>query len=260
MLNKPYFIKGVNKMILRNPQGRKTSEIRPYLLKANFTRYAEGSVLIQAGHTHVLCTSSILEEKVPHWIKEKGKGWIAAEYALLPRSTHTRTQREREKMFGRTHEIQRLISRALRNMVRLDQLGERSIMIDCDVLQADGGTRCAAITGGCIALAMALGKLIQLGKVPPTVWIDTVAAVSVGIHHHEILVDLDYQEDSNCEVDMNLVLTGEGKIVELQGAAEKKPFTKTKMDQMYQYAHQAIEEIQKIQLDLLNQLGLSIKK
>ena len=242
-------------MILRTPAERSASQIRPLSVEAGFTRYAEGSALIRAGHTHVLCTASV-EENVPGWLKGKGKGWITAEYSMLPRATHTRTKRDREKVSGRTQEIQRLIGRALRSMIDLDRLGERSVMIDCDVLQADGGTRTASITGGCIALGMALGKLIQAGKIPAMVWVDTVAAVSVGMKNAEVLVDLDYQEDSSCDVDMNFVMTGKGGFVEIQGTGEQKTFTKLEMDLMTDGAIVAIEQIKLTQLQVFKNLGL----
>ncbi|MEO5971110.1 MAG: ribonuclease PH, partial [Bdellovibrionia bacterium] len=178
-------------MFDRTPKGRTAHDIRNLTIEVGVNRYAEGSALICAGHTHVLCTATI-ENSVPSWMVGKGTGWITAEYSMLPRSTHTRSKRDREKVSGRTQEIQRLIGRALRACIDLSKLGERSIMIDCDVLQADGGTRTASVTGGCVALRIALDKLIKAGKISQDVWVDSVAALSVGMKGDQILVDLDY--------------------------------------------------------------------
>ncbi len=237
-------------MTQREPTGRLPLQIRPLLIETGVTRYAEGSALIKAGFTQVLCTASV-EEKVPEWLKGKGKGWITAEYSMLPRATHTRSKRDREKVSGRTQEIQRLIGRALRAMVDLSALGERSILIDCDVLQADGGTRTASISGACVALAIALDKLSKEGKLPGKAWIDTVAAVSVGIKSSEVLADLDYNEDSSCDVDMNFVVTGRDLFVEVQGTAEKTAFSKSDLDRMTDAALGAIRQIRLIQTDAL---------
>jgi ribonuclease PH len=245
-------------MIQRNPDGRPASKIRPLTIETGVSRYAEGSVMVKAGHTHVLCTASI-EEEVPGWLKGKGQGWVTAEYSMLPRATHTRSKRDREKVSGRTQEIQRLIGRALRAMVDLKGLGERSIMIDCDVMQADGGTRTASITGSCVALAMALGKLAKEGKIELSkAWVDTVSAVSVGIKDGEVLVDLDYNEDSSCEVDMNFVVTGLGNFVEIQGTAERVAFSKADMDRMTDGAVAAAVEIRRAQLAALERLGVRL--
>jgi ribonuclease PH len=244
-------------MAQREPVGRKSLEIRPLTLTTGITRYAEGSVIIKAGHTHVLCTASI-EESVPNWMAGKGRGWVTAEYSMLPRATHTRSKRDREKISGRTQEIQRLIGRALRSMVDFQKLGERSILIDCDVLQADGGTRTASITGGCVALAMALHKLIQEKKVPETVLLDTVAAISIGMKAGEVLTDLDYNEDSSCDVDMNFVITGKGGFVEVQGTGEKATFAKSELDQMTDAAISATQQIRQIQLKALKEIGLNL--
>ncbi len=222
-------------------------QIRPVSIETGVNRYAEGSALIKSGNTHVLCTASI-EESVPGWLKGKGQGWVTAEYAMLPRATHTRSKRDREKVSGRTQEIQRLIGRALRTMIDLKQLGERSIMIDCDVLQADGGTRTASITGACVALQLAVKKLVSEGKIPATVLTDSVAAVSVGMKAGEVLVDLDYNEDSSCDVDMNFVVTGQGLFVEVQGTAEKTAFSQDQLTRMTHGALTAIEELKKIQI------------
>ncbi len=245
-------------MIQRIPEGRKPDQIRPLTLETGVTRYAEGSVLIRAGHTHVLCTASI-EESVPGWLKGKGKGWVTAEYSMLPRATHTRSKRDREKVSGRTQEIQRLIGRALRSMIDLEKLGERSVMIDCDVLQADGGTRTASITGGCVALGIALGKLIQEGKIPAQTFVDTIAAVSVGIKNGEVLVDLDYNEDSSTDVDMNFVMTGKGGFVEVQGTGEQKTFSKADLDHMTDSAMIAIKQIREIQLQTFKHSGIHLE-
>lgn len=233
--------------IIREPNGRKTSQIRPLTIETGVSRYAEGSALIKAGNTHVLCTASV-EESVPGWLVGKGQGWVTAEYSMLPRATHTRSKRDREKVSGRTQEIQRLIGRALRTMVDLKALGERSIMIDCDVLQADGGTRTASISGACVALAIALKNLEKAGKIPSSALVDTVAAISIGMKNGQVLVDLDYKEDSSCDVDMNVVMTGKGELVEVQGTAERKPFTLAQLQEMTQAASAAIQEIKKIQL------------
>jgi ribonuclease PH len=233
--------------ILREPKGRKALELRPLTIETGVSRYAEGSALIKAGNTHVLCTASV-EESVPGWLVGKGQGWVTAEYSMLPRATHTRSKRDREKVSGRTQEIQRLIGRALRTMVDLKALGERSILIDCDVLQADGGTRTASISGACVALAIALKNLEKAGKIPASAFVDTVAAISVGMKNGQVLVDLDYQEDSGCEVDMNVVMTGKGEFVEVQGTAERKPFSLTNLQEMTQAASSAIQEIRKLQL------------
>jgi ribonuclease PH len=225
--------------LAREPQGRGLFQIRPITVEIDVNRYAEGSALIKSGNTHVLCTASV-EASVPAWLVGKGQGWITAEYSMLPRSTHTRSKRDREKVSGRTQEIQRLIGRALRTMVDLRALGDRSIVIDCDVLQADGGTRTASITGGCIALALALKKA-------GLTYLDTVAAISVGIKNSQVLVDLDYNEDSSCEVDMNFVMTGNGGFVEVQGTAERHPFSLDDLQQMTARARAALEEITRIQ-------------
>ncbi len=244
----------MNNTTLREPQSRLASQIRPISIEPNVSRYAEGSVLIKAGNTHVLCTASI-EESVPGWLVGKGQGWITSEYSMLPRATHTRNKRDREKVSGRTQEIQRLIGRALRSMVDLKGLGERSIVVDCDVLQADGGTRTASITGGCVALALALGKLEKEGKLPGKAWIDMIAAVSVGIKKGEVLVDLDYNEDSSCDVDMNFVVTGKDLFVEVQGTAERQAFSKADLDRMTDGAMNAVHQLRAVQAAVLEKAG-----
>jgi ribonuclease PH len=221
---------------------RAEGDIRPLTIEIGVNRYAEGSALIKAGNTHVLCTAS-LEETVPPWLAGKGKGWVTAEYSMLPRATHTRAKRDREKVSGRTQEIQRLIGRALRSVVDLKALGERQITVDCDVLQADGGTRTASITGGCVALAHALSKL----GLKPSPLTDTVAAISVGMRKGRVLADLDYEEDSSCDVDMNVVMTGKGLFVEVQGTAEGSPFSEAELRQMTDAARSALERIREIQ-------------
>lgn len=243
--------------ITREPAGRRPNQTRPISLELGVNRYAEGSVLIKAGHTHVLCTASV-EESVPAWLKGKGQGWITAEYSMLPRATHTRGKRDREKVSGRTQEIQRLIGRALRAMVDLKALGERSVLVDCDVLQADGGTRTASITGACAAVAMAMDKLAREGKLTGKAWVDTVSAISVGIKDGEVLVDLDYDEDSTCDVDMNFVVTGRGRFVEVQGTAEKQAFSREDLDRMTQAACSATEEIRNLQLRTLRAAGIAV--
>ncbi|MEN9724373.1 MAG: hypothetical protein RJB38_2359 [Pseudomonadota bacterium] len=242
-------------MFPREPAGRGLNQLRPLVIETQVNRYAEGSVLIRAGNTHVLCTASV-EESVPGWLKGKGQGWITAEYSMLPRATHTRSKRDREKISGRTHEIQRLIGRALRMTVDLSKLGERSILIDCDVLQADGGTRTASITGACVALGMALGRLIREGKVPAEAWIDTVSAISLGIVQGKVLTDLDYQEDSSCDADTNFVITGSGKLVEVQGTAEQAAFSIEKLQELAQRALEAATSLRGLQLETFEKLSL----
>ncbi|MBC7692288.1 MAG: ribonuclease PH [Methylotenera sp.] len=242
-------------MTQREPAGRTSTQIRPLSIETGVTRYAEGSAMIKAGHTQVLCTASI-EETVPAWLKGKGQGWVTAEYSMLPRATHTRSKRDREKISGRTQEIQRLIGRALRSMVDLKALGERSILIDCDVLQADGGTRTASISGACVALGMALMKLEKEGKASPQAMLDTVAAVSVGLKDGQVLVDLDYNEDSSCDVDMNFVMTGKGLFVEVQGTAERNAFSLAEMNLMTEGASAAIVQIKKAQFEALNKITM----
>jgi ribonuclease PH len=237
-------------MIQREPIGRQALQIRPLSIETGVNRYAEGSVLIKCGNTHVLCTASV-DEAVPPWLAGKGKGWVTAEYSMLPRATHTRNKRDREKVSGRTQEIQRLIGRALRSMVDLKALGERQIIVDCDVLQADGGTRTASITGGCVALAIAL-------KPFSGACIDTVSAVSIGMKSGNALTDLDYNEDSSCDVDMNFVITGKGLFVEVQGTAERIAFTKPQLDQMTEAAVSAATEIRGTQLATLQKFGIRV--
>ena len=214
---------------------RTPADLRPVTFEVAVNRYAEGSCLVSFGYTKVLCTASV-EKGVPPFLKGKGEGWITAEYSMLPRSTHTRSKREREKTGGRTHEIQRLIGRALRGVVDMKKMGEQTIMLDCDVIQADGGTRTASICGAYVALALAVAKLKKDGVLASDPLTGSVAAVSVGMKNGMHLLDLDYDEDSTCDVDMNLVLTGEGGLVEVQGTAEKRTFQRKDLDAMIDLA------------------------
>ena len=223
---------------------RAADQLRPLTITRHYTKHAEGSVLISIGDTKVLCTASI-EERVPPHKKGSGEGWVTAEYGMLPRATHTRGDREaaRGKQSGRTQEIQRLIGRSLRCVVDLKKLGERQITIDCDVLQADGGTRCASITGAYVALQDAVNVLLAKGLLKESPIVDSIAAVSVGIGNEGPLLDLDYPEDSSCETDMNVVMTGAGKFVEIQGTAEGVPFSKTDMEKLVALAEKGIREL-----------------
>jgi ribonuclease PH len=218
--------------------------LRPVRILRGFARHAEGSALIEAGNTQVLCTASI-EETIPAFLRGKGMGWVTAEYGMLPRATHTRTPREatRGKQSGRTQEIQRLIGRSLRAALDLSRLGERQILIDCDVLQADGGTRCAAITGAWVALFDACEALRQTGRLAANPIRDHVAAVSVGILEEGPALDLDYQEDSGAETDMNVIMTGEGGIIEIQGTAEGKPFGRDQLNLLVDLAAGGIRQL-----------------
>jgi ribonuclease PH len=226
------------------PSKRRPDELRAVAIRRGYTRHAEGSVLIEFGDTRVLCTASV-EEKVPPFLRDRGQGWVTAEYGMLPRSTHTRTDREaaRGRQSGRTLEIQRLIGRSLRAVTDLEALGERTITVDCDVIQADGGTRTAAITGGCIALHDALSTLVQRGLVAAHPARDFVAAVSVGVYDGVPVLDLDYAEDSGCDTDMNVVMTGAGGFVEVQGTAEGAPFTRAQLDELLDLARRGIGEL-----------------
>ncbi|MBV8029969.1 MAG: ribonuclease PH [Betaproteobacteria bacterium] len=226
------------------PSGRRPDELRPVRLQRRFTKHAEGSVLVQFGDTHVLCTASV-EERVPPFLRDTGRGWVTAEYGMLPRATNTRTDREaaRGKQSGRTQEIQRLIGRSLRAVIDLASLGPRTVHLDCDVLQADGGTRTAAITGAFVALHDALTHLKGKGLIAALPVKDFVAAVSVGIHQGVPLLDLDYAEDSSCETDMNVVMTGSGRFVEMQGTAEGAPFSRAEADSLLALAERGIAEL-----------------
>jgi len=222
--------------------------MREVQIRRQFTRYAEGSVWIAMGETQVLCTASVLE-KVPPFLKGKGQGWVTAEYGMLPRSTHTRSEREaaKGKQSGRTQEIQRLIGRSLRAVMNMSALGERTIQIDCDVLQADGGTRCASITGAWIAVADAVDGLLKKGLLSVNPLMDSVAAVSVGMVQGRAVLDLDYPEDSGCDADMNVVMTGAGRYVEVQGTAEGQTFDRTELNALLQLAEQGISELARLQ-------------
>src|SRR4051812_9000540 len=224
--------------------GRRADELRPVRLQRRYTKHAEGSVLVQFGDTHVLCTASV-EERVPPFLRESGRGWVTAEYGMLPRATNTRTDREaaRGKQSGRTQEIQRLIGRSLRAVVDLAALGPRSIQVDCDVLQADGGTRTAAITGAFVAVHDALSFLKEKKLIATLPIRDFVAAVSVGVHQGTPVLDLDYAEDSGCDTDMNVVMTGAGRFVELQGTAEGAPFSRAEADALLALAERGIAEL-----------------
>ncbi|MEO8936924.1 MAG: ribonuclease PH [Burkholderiaceae bacterium] len=228
-------------MTYRRLDGRAADALRPVTITRGFTRYAEGSVLIAFGHTRVLCTASI-EDRVPGFLKGKGQGWLTAEYGMLPRATHTRSDREaaRGKQSGRTQEIQRLIGRSLRSVFDLNALGERTLTLDCDVLQADGGTRTASITGAFVAAHDAVSTLIASGALTTSPARDFVAAISVGIKDGMPLLDLDYAEDSTCDTDMNVVMTGAGGMVEVQGTAEGEPFTRDQLDRLIDLAGQGI--------------------
>ena len=226
------------------PSNRTPEQLRNIIITRNYTKHAEGSVLIECGDTKVVCTVST-EDKVPPFLKGKGQGWLTAEYGMLPRSTNTRSDREaaRGKQSGRTQEIQRLIGRALRAVVDLTRLGERTLQIDCDVIQADGGTRTASITGAFVAVHDAVGQLLEKNLLAAPPILDFVAAVSVGIYRGVPMLDLDYDEDSACDTDMNVVMTGSGGLVEVQGTAEGKPFSRAEMDAMLDLAQKGIMQL-----------------
>jgi ribonuclease PH len=225
---------------------RKENELRPVSFEVGVNRYAEGSCLVSFGYTKVLCTASV-EKGVPGFMKGKGEGWVTAEYSMLPRSTHTRMKRERDKVGGRTAEIQRLIGRGLRAAIDFKKLGEQTIHIDCDVLQADGGTRTASLSGAYVALAIAVGKMLAKGDLAATPILESVGAVSVGISGGKHLLDLDYVEDSSCDVDMNVIMTGSGKFVEVQGTAEHDPFDQKDLDAMLGLAGIGIQKLTELQ-------------
>ncbi len=236
---------------MRN-DGRNPADLRPVSIIRNYLKHAEGSVLVSFGDTKVICTASV-EESVPPFLRGKGTGWVTAEYSMLPRATHSRSPREaaKGKIGGRTHEIQRLIGRSLRAVTDMKLLGERSIHIDCDVIQADGGTRTASITGAYVALFDALSGLVQQGKISSFPLREAVAAVSVGIVEGEVLLDLNYPEDSNAEVDMNFVMTSSDRFVEVQGTAEAEPFTLEQMDALRDSAMAGIRQLFAIQQEVL---------
>jgi len=242
------------------PSKRKNNELRTVEIIPRFNPYAEGSCLIKVGNTHVICTASV-EERVPMFLRNSGKGWVTAEYGMLPRSTDKRIDREaaRGAQSGRTKEIQRLIGRSLRSIVDFSKLGERQIRIDCDVVQADGGTRTASITGGFVALYMACQKLVEGKKIKELPICDFIAAISCGIHNENTVMDLDYQEDSSAQADANFVLTGAGRIIEVQGSAEGDPFEESQFIQMLDLAKKGIQEIVSLQKKILVQDALKSK-
>lgn len=232
------------------PSGRNVSDMRPVSIETGFTKHAEGSCLIRMGDTHVLCTATI-EDRVPPFIKGTGLGWVTAEYGMLPRATNTRMRREASagKQGGRTVEIQRLIGRSLRAGIDRVALGERQITVDCDVLQADGGTRCASITGGWVALRLAVDKLMKAGDVTSDPLVDNVAAVSCGIYAGQVVLDLDYPEDSEAGVDGNFVMTGKGRLIEVQMSAEGATFSREQMDKLLDMAGHGIAALSTAQSD-----------
>jgi ribonuclease PH len=232
------------------PDGRRPDELRSVKFTLDYVDYPEGSVLVALGRTRVLCNASV-EETVPAWMAGKGGGWLTAEYALLPRSTHTRTPRETQGLRGRTQEIRRLIGRSLRAAVDLDLLSERTLVVDCDVLQADGGTRTAAVTGGYVAVALALRRLIEQGVLPRGALKPPVAAISVGVVESQVWLDLCYVEDQDAQVDLNVVMTAGGDLVEVQGTAERSPFPRQTLDHMLDLAAQGIVRLVQRQREAL---------
>jgi ribonuclease PH len=240
-------------MSLERTDGRAADELRAVRLTPEYVPYAEGSVLIEMGQTRVICSASV-DERVPPFLRNKGQGWVTAEYAMLPRATQQRTPREtgRGGASGRTHEIQRLIGRSLRAISDTTVLGERTITLDCDVLQADGGTRTAAITGAYVALALANEKLLKSNKISRTLLTGEVAAISVGIVGNVPMLDLKYDEDSRAEVDMNVICTGDGRFIEVQGTAERQPFSQTQLDALLALAARGIKTLVNIQRETLD--------
>ena len=228
----------------QRPSGRHHNQLRDVTIIRHYTKHAEGSVLVKFGDTHVLCTASV-EERVPGFLKGKGQGWVTAEYGMLPRSTGSRMDREaaKGKQSGRTQEIQRLIGRSLRAIIDLEKLGERSIKIDCDVIQADGGTRTASITGAYVALHDAIATLLKSGAISESPLIQGMAAISVGVYQGQAVLDLDYLEDSDCDTDMNVVMTTDGGFVEVQGTAEGQPFSREAMNAMLDLASHGIKQL-----------------
>ena len=234
------------------PDGRKPGEMRAVSIETGSIRHAEGSAVIDLGGTRVLCVASV-EDRVPAFLKGSGSGWVTAEYGMLPRATHTRSPREAAvgRQGGRTQEIQRLIGRSLRSVTELRGLGERTITLDCDVLQADGGTRCAAITGACVALAIALAKLVRDRAIPRWPMRETVAATSVGICAGQVVLDLAYVEDSEADVDFNVVGTSSGLFVEIQGTAERRPFSEARLTELLALARQGLKQLAELQDEVL---------
>jgi ribonuclease PH len=242
-------------MSFARTDGRASDELRPVTITPGYLPYAEGSVLIEMGNTRVVCAAS-LEDRVPSFLRNSGQGWLTAEYAMLPRATQTRTAREigRGGPSGRTHEIQRLIGRSLRAVADMKVLAEKTITIDCDVLQADGGTRTAAITGAYVALALASNHLLKAGKILRSLTTNQVAAISVGIVDNVPLLDLKYDEDSRAEVDMNVVCTGDGRFIEVQGTAEREPFSRAQLDELMALGMRGIEGLIGIQRKVISQM------
>jgi len=234
------------------PDGRKAAEMRPVTIATGTIQHAEGSALIELGGTRVLCVASV-EERVPQFLKGSGSGWVTAEYGMLPRATHTRSPREAAvgRQGGRTQEIQRLIGRSLRSVTELRGLGERTITLDCDVLQADGGTRCAAITGACVALSMALAKLVRERAIPRWPLRETVAAISAGVCAGQAVLDLAYAEDSEADVDFNIVATESGAFVEIQGTAERRPFSEERLTELLALARKGLKKLAVVQAEAL---------
>ena len=239
---------------MTRPSGRAANQLRTIEIIPNYTKHAEGSCLVKFGDTHVLCTASV-EERIPGWMKGLGKGWVTAEYGMLPRSTHSRMDREaaKGKQSGRTQEIQRLVGRALRAVVDLQALGERQIKIDCDVIQADGGTRTASVTGGYVAMVEAMNHLLKIGAIPKLPLTDSIAAISCGIFEGQPVLDLDYNEDSAADTDANFVMTGKGGIVEIQGTAEKDPFSQEQFLTLLDLARKGCDELKEIQKAAIGQ-------
>ncbi|MEM8861636.1 MAG: ribonuclease PH [Chloroflexota bacterium] len=239
---------------MSRPDGRQYDQLRPISFETGFTKHAEGSVLTKFGDTHVLCNVTI-ESSVPGWLKAKPEeeqhGWVTAEYAMLPRSTHSRTRREQRWPKGRTQEISRLIGRSLRMALNLKDLGVRSLIVDCDVLQADGGTRTTSITGGWVALMLALKPLIEAGEVPESVLAHQIGAISVGIVNGEPVLDLPYVEDSTADVDLNVVMTGSGQFIEVQGTAESAPCSRQELDSLLDLAAAGIQQLTALQTEAL---------
>ena len=238
-------------------KGRAADELRPHSVLLDFAPYAEGSLLMQTGNTRVLCAASI-EENVPHWMQDQSKGWITAEYSMLPRSTQVRSKRDQQRNSGRTHEIQRLIGRSLRAVAHLPSLGPRRIILDCDVLQADAGTRTCAITGSYVALALACDRLLKAGKISKSPLQDQVAAVSVGLIGEDVYLDLDYPEDSAAAVDLNLVMTATGRLVEVQGTGEEATFTRQQLDRMLDVGWNGLQPLFQLQRETLNERGIQL--
>jgi ribonuclease PH len=238
--------------------GRKSNELRKLKITKNYIKYAEGSCLVELGNTKVIATASV-EDGVPHFLRGSGKGWVTAEYGMIPRSCKSRVSREasKGKLGGRTHEIQRLIGRSLRSVTDMTKLGERTIWLDCDVIQADGGTRCASITGSFVALALALEKMKKDRLLQTVPLSDYVAAISVGIIEGQTVLDLNYEEDSKAEVDMNVVMTGSGKFIEVQGTAEREPFGKEDLNKLISLAQKGIEDIIHTQKSILKGIKIA---